>query len=65
LALEAVDTLNGGCASYGYSCVYSNTIAWRSATTPLPMEVNPRAVFERLFGAADTTDQRTRLARIQ
>lgn len=65
LALEAVDTLNGGCASYGYSCVYSNTIAWRSATTPLPMEVNPRAVFERLFGAADTTDQKTRLARIQ
>ena len=65
LALEAVDTLNGGCASYGYSCAYSNTIAWRSATTPLPMEVNPRAVFERLFGDADTTDKRERLARIQ
>ena len=65
LALEAVDTLNGGCASYGYSCVYTNTIAWRSATTPLPMEVNPRAVFERLFGIAESTDPQTRLARIR
>ena len=65
LALEAVDTLNGGCASYGYSCVYSNTLVWRSASTPLPMEVNPRAVFERLFGAADTTDRATRLDRIR
>lgn len=65
LALEAVDTLNGGCASYGYSCVYSNTLVWRSASTPLPMEVNPRAVFERLFGAADSTDRQTRLDRIR
>ncbi|MFO1066136.1 MAG: DUF1552 domain-containing protein [Pirellulales bacterium] len=33
----------------GYSCVYSSTMAWRSATQPLPKEVNPKLVFERLF----------------
>src|SRR5689334_14252948 len=38
----------GNCDS-GYSCVYSSTMAWRSATTPLPKEVNPKLVFERLF----------------
>src|SRR5262249_43464139 len=36
----------------GYSCVYSSTISWRSAVQPLPKEVNPRVVFERLFGSA-------------
>lgn len=40
--------LAGGCDS-GYSCVYSSTMAWRSATQPLPKEVNPKLVFERLF----------------
>lgn len=39
----------GGCDS-GYSCVYSSTMAWKSATQPLPKEVNPKLVFERLFG---------------
>ena len=38
----------GNCDS-GYSCVYSNTMSWRSATQPLPKEVNPKLVFERLF----------------
>ncbi|MBI2685664.1 MAG: DUF1552 domain-containing protein [Acidobacteria bacterium] len=42
----------GNCDS-GYSCAYSNSIAWRSAETPLPPEVNPRLVFERLFGTGD------------
>ena len=42
----------GNCDS-GYSCVYSSTMAWRSATQPLPKEVNPKLVFERLFGATD------------
>src|SRR5262249_39595072 len=65
LALEAVDTMNGGCGFFGYGCAYLNTISWRSPTTPLPMEVNPRAVFERLFGDNDTTDQRARLAAIR
>ena len=65
LSLEGVDTLNAGCTRYGYSCVYTGTIAWRTATTPLPMEVNPRAVFERMFGTIDTTDKRARAADIR
>jgi len=54
-------TLAGDCDS-GYSCAYTNTISWRSPTTPNPMEVNPRAVFERLFGDGDSTDPAARLA---
>ena len=42
----------------GYSCVYTNTIAWGSATTPLPMELNPQVVFERMFGSGSTPEQR-------
>ncbi len=52
----------GGCDS-GYSCAYSNTIAWNSPTTPLPYETNPRRVFERLFGDGDTTDPAVRATR--
>ncbi len=44
--------LAGNCDS-GYSCVYSSTMSWRSATQPLPKEVNPKLVFERLFGSGD------------
>jgi hypothetical protein len=47
----------GGC-SPGFSCSYLNTISWSTPTTPLPMEINPRAVFERLFCAAGTPAQR-------
>ena len=43
----------GNCDS-GYSCAYTNSIAWRSPTTPMPPETNPRMAFERLFGADDT-----------
>jgi hypothetical protein len=49
LCLEPGD-LAGSCGGAGYSCVYVNTISWRSPTTPVPMENNPRVVFERLFG---------------
>jgi hypothetical protein len=42
----------GNCDS-GYSCVYSSTMSWRSATQPLPKEVNPRIVFDRLFGSSN------------
>ncbi len=63
LAIDSVEVL--GACDQGYSCAYANTIAWRTPTTPLPMENNPRAVFERLFGAADSTDVRSRLARIR
>ena len=51
--------LVGGCDS-GYSCAYSNTLAWSSPTTPLPIESNPRAIFERLFGDGETTDPAAR-----
>lgn len=49
LCIEDVGSLSGACG-YGYSCVYANTISWASPTTPLPMERNPRAAFEQLFG---------------
>src|ERR1043166_3151268 len=41
----------------GYSCVYTNTISWSSPTQPLPMELNPQVVFERMFGDGTTVDQ--------
>jgi hypothetical protein len=47
-----------GACSPGFSCAYLNTIAWSSPTTPLPMEINPRTVFERLFGQAGTAASR-------
>jgi len=47
----------GACTS-GYSCVYTNTISWSTPTTPQPMEINPRAVFERLFGRPGTPAER-------
>jgi hypothetical protein len=49
----------------GYNAAYTNTIAWRTPTMPLPMEHKPRAVFERLFGDGDSTDPAARLARIR
>lgn len=52
----------GNCDS-GYSCVYSSTISWRSATQPLPKEVNPKLAFERLFAAAGDKDRVARDAR--
>jgi len=63
LALESRD-VSGSC-DVGYACAYTNTISWRTANTPLPMEYNPRLVFEQLFGDSGSTDQRARLARIQ
>src|SRR5579871_1013042 len=49
----------------GWNCAYYNTICYRTPTTPLPMENQPRAVFERLFGDSDSTNAGERLARIQ
>ncbi|HEX5226394.1 MAG TPA: DUF1552 domain-containing protein [Bryobacteraceae bacterium] len=49
----------GGCTP-GYSCTYMNTISWSSPTTPLPMEINPRVAFERLFGDGGSDTQRRR-----
>ena len=52
----------GGCDA-GYSCAYTTTISWRTPTTPLPMENNPRAIFERLFGDGPSTDPAVRRSR--
>src|SRR5215471_16743120 len=56
---------NAGACTGNLSCVYTHTISWRSATQPLPMEHNPRAVFERLFGDSGTTDRTAREARMR
>ena len=54
----------GGCDS-GYSCAYTNTISWRSPTTPNPVEDNPRRLFERLFGDGESTDSAVRLSKLR
>jgi hypothetical protein len=53
-----------GSCDPGFSCAYINTISWLGPTTPLPMEHNPRVVFERLFGDTGSTDSAARLAQI-
>src|SRR5688572_20903758 len=62
LGIES-NALLGACDG-GLSCAYTNTIAWRTATTPLTPENDPRAVFERLFGTSGSTDSAARLDRI-
>ncbi|HJZ69285.1 MAG TPA: DUF1552 domain-containing protein, partial [Blastocatellia bacterium] len=55
----------GNCDS-GYSCAYTNSISWRGSATPMPPELNPRMVFERLFGTVDfSLDPETRARRAQ
>jgi hypothetical protein len=56
LALD-YDFVVGSCEN-GYSCVYQRTFSWKTPTTPMPMESNPRAVFERMFGEGGTAAQR-------
>jgi hypothetical protein len=51
--------LAGGCDS-GYSCIYQSNLAWRSATQPMPKEVNPKLIFERLFGAGSDLERQRR-----
>ena len=62
LATEDYSGLVGSC-DVGFSCAYMNTISWRTPTTPLPMEINPRVVFDHLFGDGATSAER--LERIQ
>jgi len=57
VATEDHSNLIGACDG-GFSCTYINTLSWRTPTTPLPMEINPRVVFERLFGEGGTAEQR-------
>src|SRR5688572_233419 len=57
VATEDFSGLQGACDP-GYSCAYMNTLSWRTPTSPLPMEINPRVVFERLFGGGATAEER-------
>src|SRR5689334_3820799 len=56
---------NAGACTGNLSCVYTHTISWRSPRQPLPMEWNPRAVFEMLFGDSGSTAREAREARLQ
>jgi hypothetical protein len=62
LATEDHSGLIGSC-DRDYGCIYMNTLSWRTPTTPLPMEINPRKVFQRMFGEGGSADERK--ARIQ
>jgi hypothetical protein len=57
LATEDHSGLIGAC-DRDYGCIYMNTLSWRTPTTPLPMEINPRKVFERMFGQGGTAADR-------
>ena len=57
VATEDFSGLLGACDP-GYSCAYMNTLNWSSPTTPLPMEINPRVMFERMFGGGSTAEER-------
>jgi hypothetical protein len=57
LAVEDYSGLVGSC-DVGFSCTYMNTISWRSPTSPMPMEINPRVVFDRMFGDGATAQER-------
>jgi uncharacterized protein DUF1552 len=56
---------NAGACTGNLSCVYTHTLCWRNATQPLPMEYNPRAVFEKLFGDTGSTEPAARERRLR
>jgi len=60
LQLGVEDTGNFGNCNWGYSCAYTNSISWSSPTEPLPTQINPRVVFERLFGDGTSAEERRR-----
>ena len=55
IELGCESTREVGACDGGFSCAYMNNMSWRNATTPLPLETNPRLVFERLYGSLDTS----------
>src|SRR6185437_10437850 len=65
LQMTADDNSLLGSCDLGYSCAYSATLSWLTPTLPLMSENNPRVLFERMFGASDSTDARVRAARLQ
>src|SRR5436190_13313895 len=58
IQLGVEDTGNFGNCNWGYSCAYTNSISWTTATQPLPTQCNPRVAFERLFGDGTNTEER-------
>jgi hypothetical protein len=62
VATEDFSGLLGACDP-GYSCAYMNSLNWQSPTAPLPMEINPRVIFERLFGGGSTPEERLKRMR--
>src|SRR5712692_9215254 len=65
LELSMDTPANAGACTGNLSCAYTHTLSWRSPTQPLPMEWNPRAVFERLFGDSGSTDRAAREMRLR
>jgi Protein of unknown function (DUF1552) len=65
LQLTVDDNSLVGSCDVGYSCAYSSTLSWLTPTLPLMAENNPRVIFERLFGASESTDPRVRAARLR
>jgi hypothetical protein len=63
LGLDPPD-LAGSCDA-AYSCTYLNTLSWRTSTTPMPIETDPRAAFGRLFGDGENTEPSVRLAALE
>ena len=63
LELGCEEGVQGGSCDNGYSCAYSNSISWRTPSSPNPAEIRPRAVFERLFGPGDEDPDPARRAR--
>jgi hypothetical protein len=62
LEVATEEAVGGGACDRNYGCSYGATISFRTPTTPLPMEFNPRKLFQRLFGQGDTPEERERLA---
>ena len=57
LGIENINSASNSC-QFGWSCIYLNTLAWATATSPLPVEMNPQSVFERMFGDIGSAEER-------
>src|SRR5262249_58377713 len=62
LEVSTEEPIGGGACDRNYGCSYGAPISFRTPTTPLPMEFNPRKLFQRLFGQGDTPEERKALA---
>ena len=60
VTVDRIDVV--GACDHGYACAYMNCMSWRTPTTPLPSETNPRFVFERMFGVGSTVEERLKRA---